>query len=79
VRLRWVGHRVRAEAGVSVDPSATIVQAHAVAVDAHHRLLHGVPKLVEATVHVSPAGPEGDNHHASLAHHRGTVEPRDDT
>jgi hypothetical protein len=27
--------------------------------EAHHRLLHDVPKLVEATVHVSPAGAEG--------------------
>jgi cation diffusion facilitator family transporter len=78
VRLRWVGHRVRAEAGVCVDPDASVVQAHAIAVDAHHRLLHRIPKLVEATVHVSPAGPEGESQHASLAHHRGATTTRDD-
>lgn len=69
VRLRWVGHRVRAEAGVCVDPALSVVDAHAVSVDAHHRLLHEVPKLAEATVHVSPGGPEGDSQHATLAHH----------
>ena len=78
VLLRWVGHRVRAEAGVCVDPDASVVQAHAIAVEAHHRLLHQIPKLVEATVHVSPAGPEGDSQHASLAHHRGAATTRDD-
>lgn len=69
VRLRWVGHRVRAEAGITVDPTLTVVQSHAVAIEAHHRLLHDVPKLVEATVHVSPAGAEGERQHATLAHH----------
>jgi len=69
VRLRWVGHRLRAEAGVCVDPVMNVVGAHAVAVDAHHRLLHGVPKLAEATVHVSPGGPEGAEQHQTLAHH----------
>jgi cation diffusion facilitator family transporter len=69
VRLRWVGHRVRAEAGITVDPTLTVVQSHAVAIEAHHRLLHDVPKLVEATVHVSPAGTEGERQHATLAHH----------
>lgn len=69
VRLRWVGHRLRAEAGIVVDPSLSVVDGHAIATDAHHRLMHGVPKLVEATVHVSPSGPAGKDHHAALAHH----------
>lgn len=69
VRLRWVGHRVRAEAGVAVAPALTVVEAHEIACEAHHRLLHSVPKMHEATVHVSPAGPEGEQHHARLGHH----------
>lgn len=70
LRLRWVGHRVRAETGIVVDHRLGIVDAHAIAVDAHHRLLHDVPRLVDATVHVSPAAAAGRDHHAALAHHR---------
>jgi cation diffusion facilitator family transporter len=70
VRLRWVGHRVRAEAGVTVDPALDVVAGHAIAIEAHHRLMHQLPKLVEATVHVSPSGQAGDEQHAALAHHR---------
>lgn len=70
VRLRWVGHRVRAEAAVEVAPDLTVVDAHAIAVEAHHRLLHEVPRLSDVTVHVSPAGPAGSAQHAALDHHR---------
>lgn len=73
LRLRWIGHRVRAETGIIVDARLGIVDAHAIAVRAHHRLLHDVPKLVDATVHVSPSPEEGLDHHAALAHHH---EPR---
>ncbi|MGZ4519326.1 MAG: cation diffusion facilitator family transporter, partial [Mycobacteriaceae bacterium] len=70
VRLRWVGHRVRAEVGVLVDATLGVVEAHAISTEAHHRLLHDVPKLAAATVHVSPSGPIGEEQHATLAHHR---------
>lgn len=73
VRLRWVGHRVRAEAGIAVNPQLSVTEAHAIAIEAHHRLLHDVPKLVEATVHVSPDGPTGAEQHAVLDHHRTPV------
>ena len=68
VRLRWIGHRLRAEAGIVVDGVLDIVAAHAIATDAHHRLLHAIPKLVGATVHVSPSDEGGDQHQV-LAHH----------
>ena len=56
LRLRWTGHRIRAETSVVVDPSLTLADAHAIAHDAHHRLSDSLPKLHSATVHVSPAG-----------------------
>ncbi len=70
VRLRWIGHQMRAEAGIVVDPQASVALAHEIATDAHHRLLHEIPKLADATIHVSPAGPIGDAQHAKLSHHR---------
>jgi cation diffusion facilitator family transporter len=69
LQLRWVGHRMRAEAAVLVDPEITVVDGHEIAVAAHHRLLHDVPRLIDANVHVSPAGPHGEEQHQSLSHH----------
>jgi divalent metal cation (Fe/Co/Zn/Cd) transporter len=72
VRLRWIGHRVRAEVGLVVDADLSLVEAHAVATDAHHRLLHEVRGVDDVTVHVSPSDDGGEDHHAPLAHHRRT-------
>ena len=69
VRLRWVGHRLRAEVGIEVDPRLDLMASHEIANEAHHRLLHRVPKLVDATVHVSPAPEKGRSHHELLDHH----------
>jgi cation diffusion facilitator family transporter len=69
VRLRWIGHRIRAEVGLVADPDLSLVDAHAIAHDAHHRLLHDVKGVDDVTVHVSPGGGDVD-HHAPLAHHR---------
>lgn len=68
VRMRWIGHTLRAEAEVVVDPHRTVVEAHAVAVGAEHALIHAVPRLTAATVHVDHP-PYGADPHAGLAHH----------
>jgi len=70
LRLRWTGHRLRAEVAVLVDPAIGVVEGHTIAVDVHHRLLHDVPRLIDATVHVSPLTHGEQDHHAALAHHR---------
>jgi cation diffusion facilitator family transporter len=69
VRLRWIGHQLRAECEVVVDGAATVAQGHAVALDAEHRLLHDVPRLAAALVHADPGG-DGRDHHELTAHHR---------
>jgi cation diffusion facilitator family transporter len=68
-RMRWIGHRLHAEAGVQVDHDLDVVRAHDIANDVHHRLLHGVPKLVDVTVHISPAPAAGSSFHEALEHH----------
>jgi cation diffusion facilitator family transporter len=70
VRLRWIGHHLRAECEVIVAADATLVAAHKVAVDAEHALIHAVPRLTAATVHADPEPGEGTDHHAPLAAHR---------
>ncbi|MGK2880599.1 MAG: cation diffusion facilitator family transporter [Mycobacterium sp.] len=54
LRLRWIGHRTIAEAGIVVEASLDLDAAHTVAHRVETRLLHDVPKLVGATIHVSP-------------------------
>ncbi|MDT7846589.1 cation diffusion facilitator family transporter [Streptomyces justiciae] len=70
LRLRWIGHRLRAEVAVVVDGDATVRQAHGIAVDAEHALLHAVPRLTAALVHADPAPLPGESDpHLTLAHH----------
>lgn len=54
IRLRWIGHRLHAETSVEVDARLDLNAAHDIAHLAEDRLRRGVPKLSEATVHVSP-------------------------
>ena len=69
VRVRWIGHRLHAEAEVVVDEARTIGEAHEIAEQARHALLHGVPHLSSAIIHADPCGHGGADAHADLAHH----------
>jgi cation diffusion facilitator family transporter len=66
LRLRWVGHQLRAEADVVVDADLPLREAHAIAVEAEHRLIHEVPRLTTAVLHVDPE----DADHGPLDPHR---------
>ena len=69
VRLRWIGHALHAEARVVVDMNRTVAEGHHIAEDARHALLHDVPRLRDAIVHVDPCGHDGTDPHAELEHH----------
>ncbi|WP_030775686.1 cation diffusion facilitator family transporter [Streptomyces sp. NRRL S-920] len=70
LRMRWIGHRLRAEVAVVVDGSLTLREAHEVAVEAEHVLLHAVPRLTAALVHADPQTAAGERDpHLTLAHH----------
>jgi cation diffusion facilitator family transporter len=56
LRIRWIGHTLRAEASVTVDADLTLAEAHDLAHHAEEHLLHDVRRLTGATVHASPAG-----------------------
>jgi cation diffusion facilitator family transporter len=70
VRLRWVGHQLRAECEIIVSGNATAIEAHKVAVSAEHALLHALPRLSAALVHADPQPHEGTDPHKILATHR---------
>ncbi|MFC3687679.1 cation diffusion facilitator family transporter [Aquipuribacter hungaricus] len=71
VRMRWTGHRVRAEADVTVDPDLDVRAAHDISEAARHELLHAVKGLDDVTVHVGPTlGEEHGDPHGLTSHHR---------
>ncbi|WDZ82854.1 cation diffusion facilitator family transporter [Micromonospora cathayae] len=70
VRLRWIGHRLHAEADLVVDAGLSLVAAHQIAADAEHQLTHAVPRLTTATVHTDPDSHPGGHHHPALSHQR---------
>lgn len=69
VRMRWIGHRLHADAELDVDPALDLAQAHRIAHDAEHELTHTVPKLTTALIHAYPAG-----HGSSIPDRGRTVE-----
>jgi cation diffusion facilitator family transporter len=68
VRVRWLGHRLHAELNITVDPDLTIEKGHEIATEVHHRLLHQLPYLSDATVHIDPEGASGESYHRIANH-----------
>jgi len=56
LRIRWIGHSLRAEADLTVDPRLTMTEAHGIAHHAEDHLVADVRHVSAATVHVSPVG-----------------------
>jgi cation diffusion facilitator family transporter len=69
VRIRWVGHQLQAEATIVSDAKLSLAAAHAIAERAHHRLLHGVPRLTEALIHSDPGTAGMATGHDLTGHH----------
>ncbi|MEU8438383.1 cation diffusion facilitator family transporter [Streptomyces sp. NPDC029216] len=51
LRMRWIGHALRAEADIVVGPHLTVVEAHGLAVAAEGALIRAIPRMTAATVH----------------------------
>jgi divalent metal cation (Fe/Co/Zn/Cd) transporter len=69
VRLRWHGHKLLAEARVTVDSSLSLIEAHHVSHEVEHDLVHGVRRLTAATIHAEPLAHDADPAHALVSHH----------
>lgn len=55
LKLRWIGHTLRAEAAVSVDALLNVTEGHKIAHQAEAKLQTHVPRLSAASVHIGPA------------------------
>ncbi|WAC92629.1 cation diffusion facilitator family transporter [Mycobacterium sp. Aquia_213] len=56
VRMRWIGHRLHADAELDIDSALSLAAAHQIAHESEHDLIHAVPKLTTAMIHAYPAG-----------------------
>ena len=64
VRARWIGHALRAELSVAVDPGISVAAGHDIAKDVEHELRHHLEFLAGATVHVDPVNEAGSGYHS---------------
>ncbi|WP_410644218.1 cation diffusion facilitator family transporter [Amycolatopsis sp. lyj-346] len=69
LRMRWIGHHLRAELAVTVAADLTVEAAHTLAHEVEHRLLHTIPRLTAVVIHTEPAT-GADRAHDAVAHHR---------
>lgn len=68
VRARWLGHRLHAEVNLAVNPALALAEAHNLARDARHEILHQLPYLSNAIIHVDPIDASGESHHRIDGH-----------
>lgn len=75
VRVRWAGHRLHAEVNVVVRADLSVEQGHDIAKDVQHRLLHHLPYLSHATIHIDPASASGERYHRVTGHSHDATPP----
>jgi len=68
VRVRWVGHRLWAEVNIAVESRLSVEQAHKIATEVRHQILHHLRYLSNATIHIDPISSSGEAHHRIATH-----------
>jgi cation diffusion facilitator family transporter len=68
VRARWIGHRLHADVSITVAGGLSVAEGHEIAKEVRHQLLHHLPHLGGASIHVDPYGQGGELHHRIKAH-----------
>ena len=63
IRARWIGHRLYADINISVRSKASVWEGHEIAKEVNHQVLHHLPQLGKAIIHVDPEGKSGEEHH----------------
>jgi cation diffusion facilitator family transporter len=65
VRIRWVGHELRAQLNITVDQDLPVSSAHRIAEVVRHQLMHHVARLTDVSIHVDPCGHDGIDPHGT--------------
>jgi len=68
VRARWIGHRLTLELNVAVTLDLSLMEAHEVAKEVRHQVLHHVAHVSGVVVHVDPTTQVGEAFHEVEAH-----------
>ena len=68
VRARWIGHHLHAELNTTVNSHLSVVEAHTIAKEVRHQLLHHLTYLSSVTVHIDPVEESGDEFHHIINH-----------
>lgn len=68
VRARWIGHTLRAEVSISVDPHITVQEGHDLAKRVEHEMGDHLKFLSGVTIHVDPLTETGESHHRLDTH-----------
>ena len=68
VRVRWLGHRLLADVNIAIQSDLSVEQGHQIAREVRHQLLHHLPYLANATIHVDPVSASGERHHRIVDH-----------
>jgi cation diffusion facilitator family transporter len=63
VRARWIGHTLRAEVSITVDPHLTVQEGHDLAKRVEHEMGDHLKFLSGVTIHVDPATEGGEAYH----------------
>lgn len=63
VRVRWIGHWLHGEVNLTVSPNLSICEAHNLAQEARHEILHHLPYLSNAVIHIDPSTASGETFH----------------
>jgi cation diffusion facilitator family transporter len=68
IRARWLGHRLHAEVNVTLSSQMILSDAHAIADEVRHQLLHHLEYLSLVVIHVDPEDKSGERHHRIEMH-----------
>jgi cation diffusion facilitator family transporter len=75
VRARWSGHQLHAEINLAVSSELSVGDAHDISQKARHKILHRLPFLSNAVIHIDPSNFSGEASHRIEEHQHGSEHP----